>query len=60
MLEGYVKDNYFARFHVEDEIHFVTNCSLFSTKRIQFFNGIGKSFVNFSGMSDVTKIYMAF
>ena len=45
---------------VEDEIHFGTNCSLFSTKRKQFFNDIGKLFVNFRGMSDVQKFIWLF
>ena len=45
---------------VEDETHLVTNCSLFSTKRKQFFNDIGKLFVNFSGMSDVQKFIWLF
>ena len=49
-----------CQLEVEDEIHFVTNCSLFSTKRKQFFNDIGKSFVNFSGMSDVQKFIWLF
>ena len=49
-----------CQLEVEDEIHFVTFFSLFSTKRKQFFNDIGKLFVNFSGMSDVQKFIWLF